>query len=36
MLQYSVYVRLARNHDDAKKHMRYVEDNLPPLVRCVR
>lgn len=30
MLQYSVYVRLARNHDDAKKHMRYVEDNLPP------
>ncbi len=30
MLQYSVYVRLARNHDDAQKHMRVVEANLPP------
>lgn len=30
MLQYSVYVRLTRNHDDARKHLRLVEDNLPP------
>ena len=30
MLQYSVYVRLARNHDDAQKHLRIVEENLPP------
>ena len=30
MLQYSVYVPLARNHDDAQKHLRIVEDYLPP------
>lgn len=30
MLQYSVYVRLARNHDDAQKHLRIVEEHLPP------
>lgn len=30
MLQYSVYVRLARNHDDAQKHLQTVEENLPP------
>lgn len=30
MLQYSVYVRLTRNHDDAQKHLRIVEANLPP------
>ena len=30
MLQYSVYVRLARNHDDAQKHLRTVEQHLPP------
>lgn len=30
MIQYSVYVRLTRNHDDAQKHLRIVQDNLPP------
>lgn len=30
MLQYSVYARLTRNHDDALKHFKYVEQNLPP------
>lgn len=30
MLQYSVYSRLARNHDDAQKHLRTVQANLPP------
>ena len=29
MLQYSVYVRLTRNHDDAQKHLRTVEAYLP-------
>ncbi len=29
MLQYSVYVRLTRNHDDAKKHLKIVESHLP-------
>lgn len=31
MLQYSVYVRLTRNHDDAQKHLRFVENHLPPI-----
>jgi len=30
MLQHSVYVRLVRNQDDAKKHMHFVEQHLPP------
>jgi len=30
MLQYSVYSRITRNHDDACKHIERVRDNLPP------
>ena len=30
MIQYSVYSRTVRNHDDAQKHCRIVERNVPP------
>lgn len=30
MLQYSVYSRIAQNHDDARKHMERLKKNLPP------
>lgn len=30
MLQYSVYVRIARNYDDAKQHLWNVNKFLPP------
>lgn len=30
MLQYSVYSRTTRNNDDARKHKKYIERNLPP------
>ena len=29
MLQYSVYTKIARNHDDAKKYIARVKRNLP-------
>lgn len=29
MLQFSVYSRTVRNHDDAKKHCQIIEDNVP-------
>lgn len=29
MLQFSVYTKIARNHDDAAKHVARVEKNLP-------
>ncbi|MBR1751759.1 MAG: CRISPR-associated endonuclease Cas2 [Ruminococcus sp.] len=30
MIQFSVYSRTVRNHDDAKKHCRIIEANVPP------
>ncbi|MCC3351795.1 CRISPR-associated endonuclease Cas2 [Ruminococcus albus] len=30
MIQFSVYSRTVRNHDDAKKHCKTIEANLPP------
>ena len=30
MLQYSVYSRMVRNHDDAQKHVLRIKANLPP------
>lgn len=30
MIQYSVYSRTIRNHDDAEKHCRIIEQNTPP------
>lgn len=30
MLQYSVYSRTVRNHDDALAHLAHIEKNLPP------
>ena len=30
MVQYSVYSRTVRNHDDAEKHCRIIEKNVPP------
>jgi CRISPR-associated protein Cas2 len=30
MLQLSVYSRITRNHDDAKKHVNRLRNNLPP------
>ena len=29
MIQYSVYSRTVRNHDDAKKHCRIIESHVP-------
>jgi len=29
MLQFSVYVRITRNHDDAQKHLKRLSLNLP-------
>lgn len=30
MIQYSVYSRTVRNHDDVEKHCRIIEQNTPP------
>ncbi len=30
MLQFSVYSRITRNHDDASKHIRRLRINIPP------
>lgn len=30
MLQFSVYCRVTRNHDDAEKHINRLRGNLPP------
>ena len=30
MLQFSVYSRIAQNHDDARKHVERIKKNLPP------
>lgn len=30
MVQFSVYSRIAQNHDDAKKHIERLSKNLPP------
>ena len=30
MIQFSVYSRTVRNHDDAKKHCRIIKANIPP------
>ncbi len=30
MLQFSVYSRIAQNHDDARKHVERLSRNLPP------
>lgn len=30
MLQFSVYSRVTRNHDDARKHTNRLRNNLPP------
>lgn len=29
MLQYSVYAKTVRNHDDAKKHCKYLQSSVP-------
>jgi CRISPR-associated protein Cas2 len=31
MIQFSVYSRITRNHDDAQKHVRRIQLNLPPV-----
>jgi len=31
MLQFSVYTKIARNHDDATKHTLFISRNLPPV-----
>lgn len=31
MIQFSVYSRITRNHDDAKKHIQRIQSNLPPV-----
>lgn len=38
MLQYSVYVRITRNHDDCEKYVLMIERNRPPKgdVRCLK
>ena len=30
MVQFSVYSRIAQNHDDAKSHVERLKRNLPP------
>ena len=30
MLQFSIYTRITQNHDDARKHIRKLKQNLPP------
>lgn len=30
MLQFSVYSRITQNHDDARKHIERLTNNLPP------
>lgn len=37
MLQYSIYLRITRNHDDLEKYIRRVKNNLPEegKVRCL-
>lgn len=30
MLQYSIYSRITRNHDDARKHVMRLQQHLPP------
>ncbi len=38
MLQFSVYVRITRNHDDLEKYVHIVENNRPQKgdVRCLK
>ena len=31
MMQFSVYVRIVRNHDDARKYLNRVKNFLPPI-----
>ena len=35
MLQFSVYSRITRNNDDARKYVNKVKAILPPVARCV-
>lgn len=35
MLQYSVYSRITRNNDDARKYINKVKAILPPVGSCV-
>lgn len=37
MLQFSVYERITRNHDDCEKYISMIENNRPPYgdVRCL-
>ena len=30
MLQFSIYCRIVRNYDDAQKHLKRIQGNLPP------
>ncbi len=38
MLQFSVYVRITRNHDDLEKYIKIIEHRRPPKgdVRCLK
>lgn len=38
MLQFSVYERITRNHDDCEKYISMIECNKPPYgdIRCLR
>ena len=37
MLQFSVYARITRNHDDSEKYLSMIESNKPPKgdIRCL-
>ena len=38
MLQFSVYERITRNHDDCEKYISVIEKNKPPVgdIRCLK
>ena len=38
MLQFSVYERITRNHDDCEKYITMIENNKPPKgdIRCLK
>ncbi len=38
MLQFSVYERITRNHDDCQKYILMIENNKPPCgdIRCLQ
>lgn len=36
MLQYSIYTRICNGEDGARKHMRRVKENIPPVNGAIR